>query len=67
MLTGSVELQGTEEARTEAAKPVGDLLKEHSSQLWADWEWRVDVTDEVGLILFVINISAQKTSATMDK
>jgi hypothetical protein len=61
----SVELQGTEEARVETARRVGDLLKEHAAELWVDEEWQMDVTDEVGLILFVMTISAHRTSATM--
>jgi hypothetical protein len=63
----SVELQGTEEARVEAAKRVGDLLREHAAELWADEDWQMDVTNKAGLILFVINVSAHRTSATMDR
>jgi hypothetical protein len=67
LLAESVELAGTGEARVEAARRVGDLLKVHASELWADEEWQMDVTNEAGLILFVINVSAHKTSATMGR
>jgi hypothetical protein len=63
----SVELQGLDQARVEAARRVGELLKEHAAELWVDEEWHMDVTDETGLILFVITISAHKTSATMGR
>jgi hypothetical protein len=53
------------ELRIELAKFVGELLKEHAAQIWADEDWRVDVTDEQGLILYVIEISASETAATM--
>jgi hypothetical protein len=65
LLADSVELQGMNEVRVEAAKRVGDLLKEHAAEFWTDEDWQMDVTNEAGLILFVINVSAHKTSATM--
>jgi hypothetical protein len=40
------------------------LLKVHAAALLADKEWQMDVTDSDGLILFAIQISAMKTSAT---
>ena len=50
--------------RIELARFVGELLKDHAGQIWVDEDWRVDVTDEAGLILFVIQISATDTAAT---
>jgi hypothetical protein len=50
--------------RVEMARYVGELLKDHAALLWADEEWQVDVTDEAGLILYVLHISAMKTPAT---
>ena len=29
-------------------------------KLWANEDWQMDVTDDTGLILFVINISAMQ-------
>ena len=46
------------------ARFVGELLKDHSTQIWVDEDWRVDVTDDSGLILFVMHISASNTAAT---
>jgi hypothetical protein len=40
-----------------------ELLKEHAGRLWADEDWRMDVTDETGLILFVIHVSAMNAAA----
>ena len=64
LLTEGAELRGLDEARIEAARRVGDLLKEHAGQIWTDEDWRMDVTNGSGLILFVLSVSALKTSAT---
>ena len=66
LLAEHVELPGLDEARVEAARRAGDLLKAHAGRLWTDEDWRMDVTDESGLILFVIHISALKSAATRD-
>jgi hypothetical protein len=49
----------------EVARFVGDLLKEHAGQIWADEDWRVDVTDEKSLILYVMHISAVQAPAVV--
>jgi hypothetical protein len=64
LLAEAADLAGTTEARVEAARRVGELLKEHAAAIWADEEWHMDVTDEVGLILFAIHIAAMKSPAT---
>ncbi len=51
--------------RVELARFVGEMLKDHANQIWADEDWRVDVTDEKGLILYVMHVSATDTAATM--
>jgi hypothetical protein len=43
------------------------LLDEHAHQLWVDEDWRMDVTDETGLILFTIQVSALDSAATMGR
>ncbi|HWH16744.1 MAG TPA: hypothetical protein VNT77_00170 [Allosphingosinicella sp.] len=63
--TLSLESTDLRALRIEMAKFVGELLKDHADQVWADQDWRVDVTDETGLILFVMHISATDTAATM--
>lgn len=51
--------------RVELARFVGDLLKDHAEQIWADEDWRVDVTDERGPILYVMEIIARDSAASM--
>lgn len=56
--TLEVERDDVAALRIEMARFVGQLLRDHAAQVWADQEWRVDVTDEAGLILYVMRISA---------
>jgi hypothetical protein len=59
-----VEREDIAELRIEMARFVGELLRDHAAQLWLDQDWRVDVTDARGLILFVMHISVSDTAAT---
>ena len=63
MVTEFAELSTPDEARVEAAKRVGLLLHVHAGKLWANEDWQMDVTDERGLILFVINVAALQSAA----
>jgi hypothetical protein len=51
--------------RVEVAAFVGELLKDHAEQIWIDEDWRIDATDEAGLILFTMSVFASNTSATL--
>jgi hypothetical protein len=64
MLTEGVKLPNSTAARVEAAKRVGALLHEHAGRIWSDEDWQMDVTDDTGLILYVLHVSAMKTAAT---
>ena len=64
-LSQTAELAGPEEARIEAARRIGVLLNEHAREIWTDEDWRMDVTNEKGLILFVLQVSVLRTPATM--
>jgi hypothetical protein len=67
MVTEVADLSDADAARVEAARRIGLLLHAHAGKLWVDEDWQMDVTDEKGLILFVINISAMRSSATYVK
>ena len=60
----TVERDNLNALRIEMARFVGELLKDHAGVIWDDGEWRIDVTDDVGLILFVMHVSATNTPAT---
>ena len=63
-LAETAEFPNATEARIEAARRTGVLLHDHAHQIWVDEDWQMDVTDEKGLILFTINISAMESAAT---
>lgn len=44
--------------RLELARFVGELLKDHAEQIWVDEDWRIDVTDGEGAIIYAMTISA---------
>jgi hypothetical protein len=62
--TVDVERESLTDLRLEMARYVGELLKDHAELIWADEDWQIDVTNDDGLILYVINISASETAAT---
>lgn len=62
--TLQIESENLTDLRIELAKFVGELLKDHAQQIWVDEDWRVDVTDRDGLILYVMQISAFDTAAS---
>ncbi len=53
-----VEIASLSEARREAVRLSGEILREHPGDFWADEQWRMDVTDETGLTLFALHFSA---------
>jgi hypothetical protein len=62
--TQGAELPDNNAVRVEAAKRIGALLDEHAHQLWVDQDWHMDVTNEIGLILYVIQVSTMRSAAT---
>lgn len=62
--TLDIERDGHDGLRIEMARFVGELLHDHAAKVWADQDWRVDVTDESGLILYVMHIFATDSAAT---
>jgi len=64
MLTKVLELRDFIEARLEAAKRTGKLLQVHADKICADENWQMGVTDERGLVLFVIYVHALRSPPT---
>jgi hypothetical protein len=61
--TLDIERENLTDLRIELARFVGELLKDHANQIWVDEDWRVDVTAEDGLILYVMHVSASQAPA----
>jgi hypothetical protein len=64
MASAGGEFADTTAARVEAAKRIGALLHEHAGEIWVDEEWQMDVTDENGLILYLVTVSVMRSPAT---
>jgi hypothetical protein len=61
--TIQVERDDLAALRIEVAQFVGEVLKDHAELIRKDQEWRVDATDEDGLILFVLHLFATDSPA----
>ncbi|MDB5700803.1 MAG: hypothetical protein JWL66_1002 [Sphingomonadales bacterium] len=53
-----IELPDLNAAREEAVLLSGGLLSEHGKQFWKDEKWKMDVTDEAGVVLFSLQFVA---------
>lgn len=59
-----VEKDDLHSLRLEMAQFVGNLLKNHAELIWSDEDWQIDVSDDRGLIIYAMHVSAFKTPAT---
>lgn len=57
------ELRDIDAARREAVRFSSELLADHAEEFWMGEDWKVEVTDAAGLILFVLQFSATKSPA----
>ncbi|HEX2560808.1 DUF6894 family protein [Phenylobacterium sp.] len=53
-----IDLEDHNAARIQAAQTLGDMLKDRAGEFWTEGEMRLTVTDDTGLILFVLDLSA---------
>jgi hypothetical protein len=49
-----LEFATLEEARTEAVRYAGEVLRDHPTLVWQGEDFRVEVTDRTRLVLFTI-------------
>ena len=62
----SLDQDGTEfpdiyTAQNEAIRLSGEILREEGGRFWNGTEWRLEVTDVSGVVLFVLHFSAHET------
>jgi hypothetical protein len=50
-------------ARIEAARTMGELLRDKAGEFWSAGEMKLTVTDRTGLVLFVLDLSAIESGA----
>jgi hypothetical protein len=53
-----------DEARTEAVKRSGTMLRENAETFWGGAGWKLTVTDETGLVMFTLHFAAVSSPAT---
>ena len=64
--TEGTELPDWQAARLEAVRYAGALLVDEAQHVARGEDWRMEVTDEVGLMLFRLDFSVMASAATMD-
>jgi hypothetical protein len=57
------ELPDWDTAREEAIRLSGELLRDSAKQMALGEDWRMEVTDETGLILFRLDFTVMGSSA----
>jgi hypothetical protein len=60
------ELGGPIEARREAIRTCGEMMKDSPESFWGSRPWTVTVTDHTGLILWEISMDGIASAATTD-
>jgi hypothetical protein len=58
------DLPSLADARREGARVLGEMLRERPDAFWADGGLSLTVTDESGLTLFTLEVSATHSAAT---
>ena len=56
--TDGTELSDIYTAQHEAIRLSGELLREEGGKFWNNNEWRLEVTDASGVVLFILRFSA---------
>ena len=59
------ELRGWKEARFEAVRLAGAILRDVANRLSLEEDWRMEVTDDSGLILFQIVFSVLPSASVL--
>ena len=54
------ELPDIYTAHSEAIRLSGEILREVGGKFWNGTEWKLEVTDEKGAVLFVLRFSAHE-------
>ncbi len=53
-------------AQDAAIRLSGELLRESGHRFWNEVEWRLEVVDEAGRVLFVLRFSAEERNAGLN-
>jgi hypothetical protein len=58
------DLPDLDAARVEAVRLSGEMLRDHAKQFWNGEEWKLEITDEAGLLLFTLVFVAFNAAST---
>ena len=66
----AIDAEGTEladwgDARLEAIRLSGEILKDNAKRIALGEDWRMEVTDATGLVLFRLDFIVMASAATM--
>lgn len=61
------ELPDIYTAQAEAIRTSGEILRDVGAKFWNGTEWKLEVADERGQILFVLRFSAEEMPVLTDK
>ena len=69
--SSSLDQEGTEfpdiyTAQAQAIRTSGEILRDMGAQFWDGTEWRLEVADARGQVLFVLRFSAEERPALID-
>lgn len=53
-------LAGPDEARAQALRMAGEILRDEGMRFWQGAEWRMQVTDEMRQLVFTLRFSAEE-------
>ncbi|MGU3668470.1 DUF6894 family protein [Methylobacterium sp. A49B] len=57
------DLSSWDDARVEAIRMAGEILKDKAHRIALGEDWRMEVTDETGLVLFRLDFSVLESPA----
>lgn len=62
-----LELPGPDAAKAAALKMLGEMLKGKAAEFWTSGSFRLTVTNDVGLILYHLDLSGVEAPAARQK
>jgi hypothetical protein len=65
--TDGTELPDIYTAQAQAIRTSGEILRDMGARFWDGTEWKLEVADERGQILFVLRFSAEEPPILTDK
>jgi hypothetical protein len=63
--TEGIELDGPTQARAEAIRTAGEMMKDAPESFWGSKPWEVTVTDPAGLVLWELSMDGYASPAAV--